>query len=163
MLMKHKVRRKAVLGALAAVVFLLTAGLGGAALRMTTGSAVAETTTQGTTQQACAPHINPSGFTTKIDNEYFPLKPGTIFVYRGNSGGNPERDEMSVTHSTKKVMGVKCVVVDDRVWAHGPCEVHLHRSRGYLDSRLHHLPAALHQLLHLPVWPAPRLRRRQQS
>jgi len=26
---------------------------------------------------------------------------------------------MSVTHSTKKVMGVKCVVVDDRVWAGG--------------------------------------------
>jgi hypothetical protein len=26
---------------------------------------------------------------------------------------------MTVTHSTKKVMGVKCVVVDDRVWVHG--------------------------------------------
>jgi hypothetical protein len=26
---------------------------------------------------------------------------------------------MSVTHSTKRIMGVKCVVVDDRVWAGG--------------------------------------------
>jgi hypothetical protein len=111
-------RHKAVLGALVAVVLLLTAGLGGTALRMTTGSAAAETT-QGTTQQAYAPHINPPAFTTKIENKYFPLKPGTIFVYRGNSGGNPERDVMRVTHSTRKVMGVKCVVVDDRVWAHG--------------------------------------------
>src|SRR4029450_669881 len=105
--------------ALVAVVLLLTAGLGGATLRMTTGSAAAGTTHQGTTQQAYPPHINPSGFTTKIDNKYFPLKPGTTFVYQGNSGGNPERDVMTVTHSTKRIMGVKCVVVDDRVWARG--------------------------------------------
>ena len=117
--MRHKVRHKAVFGALVAVVLLLTAGIGGTALRMTTGSAAAGTTTQGTTQQAYAPHINPSGFTTKIDNKYFPLKPGTTFVYRGNSGGNPERDLMTVTHSTKMVIGVKCVVVNDRVWAGG--------------------------------------------
>jgi hypothetical protein len=117
--MRDKGRRKAVFGALVAVILLLTAGLGGAALRMTTGSAAAGTTTQGTTQQAYAPHINPSDFTTKIDNKYFPLKPGTTFVYQGNSGGNPERDVMSVTHSTKQIIGVKCVVVDDRVWAHG--------------------------------------------
>jgi hypothetical protein len=107
-------RHKAVFGALVAGVLLLTAGLAGTALRMTTGSAAA-----GTTQQAYAPHINPSGFTTKIDNKYFPLKPGTTFVYRGKSGGNAERDVMTVTHSTKQIMGVKCMVVDDRVWAHG--------------------------------------------
>src|SRR5918996_275700 len=112
--MRHKVRHKAVFGALVAVILLLTAILGGTALRMTTGSAAA-----GTTQQAYAPHINPSAFTTKIDNKYFPLKPGTTFVYQGNSGGNPERDVMTVTHSTKQIMGVKCVVVDDRVFSHG--------------------------------------------
>src|SRR5215213_9088362 len=118
--MRHKVRHKAVFfGALVAVVLLLTAGLVGTALRMTTGSAAAGTTTQGTTQQAYAPHINPSGFTTKIDNKYFPLKPGTTFVYQGNSGGNPERDVMTVTHYTKRIMGVKCVVVKDRVFAKG--------------------------------------------
>jgi hypothetical protein len=116
--MRHKVRHKAVFGALVAVILLLTAILGGTALRMTTGSAAAGTT-QGTTQQAYVPHINPSDFTTKIDNKYFPLKPGTTFVYQGNSGGNQERDVMTVTHSTKQIMGVKCVVVDDRVWAHG--------------------------------------------
>ena len=102
------------MGLLVAGVLLLAAGLGGIALGMTTASA-----TGTTTQQAYAPHINPSNFTTKIDNIYFPLKPGTTFVYRGNSEGNPERDVMSVTHDAKKVMGVKCVVVDDRVWAGG--------------------------------------------
>ena len=108
--MRHKAL---LLGLLVGAVLVLAAGLGGIALGMTSGAT-------GTTQQASyAPHINPSNFTTKIDNIYFPLKPGTTFFYRGNSGGNPQRDVMAVTHSTKKVMGVKCVVVDDRVWAGG--------------------------------------------
>ena len=50
-----------------------------------------------TQKKAYAPHINPAEFTTKVDNKYFPLKPGTTFVYQGNSGGNPERDVMTVT------------------------------------------------------------------
>jgi hypothetical protein len=66
-------------------------------------------------QKAYAPHINPAQFTTKIENEYLPLKPGTTFVYEGGT----ERDEMTVTHSTKMVMGVECVVVDDRAWEEG--------------------------------------------
>jgi hypothetical protein len=64
---------------------------------------------------AYTPHINPSEFTTTIDNEYFTMKPGTTFVYEGKG----ERDEMSVTHATKKLMGVECVVVDDRAWEGG--------------------------------------------
>ena len=65
--------------------------------------------------KAYAPHIDPAHFTTKIDNEYLPLKPGTSFVYEGGT----ERDRMTVTHDTKKVMGVECVVVDDRAWEEG--------------------------------------------
>ena len=66
-------------------------------------------------QKAYTPHIDPAEFTTTIDNEYFPLKPGTTVVYEGKG----ERDEMTVTHHTKKVMGVECVVVDDRAWEDG--------------------------------------------
>src|ERR687897_1301279 len=58
------------------------------------------------------PHINPSDFTTTIDNEYFPMKPGTTFLYEGGT----EHSEMTVTHDTKKVMGVECVVVEDIEW-----------------------------------------------
>jgi hypothetical protein len=64
---------------------------------------------------AYTPHIDPAEFTTKIDNEYFPMKPGTTFIYEGKG----ERDEMRVTNQTKKVMGVECVVVDDRAWEDG--------------------------------------------
>ena len=48
--------------------------------------------------KAYTPHINPAEFTTTIDNEYFPMKPGTTFIYEGKG----ERDEMRVTHDTKK-------------------------------------------------------------
>src|SRR5215210_2001310 len=68
-----------------------------------------------TQKKAYAPHINPAEFTTKVDNEYFPMKPGTTFIYEGKG----ERDEMSVTHDTREVMGVECVVVDDRAWEGG--------------------------------------------
>jgi hypothetical protein len=66
-------------------------------------------------QKAYAPHINPAEFTTKVDNKYFPLKPGTTFFYDGGA----ERDEFAVTHSTKTVMGVECVVVNDKAWENG--------------------------------------------
>jgi hypothetical protein len=45
-------------------------------------------------EKAYTPHINPAHFTTTIDNEYFPMKPGTTFVYKGHT----ERGEMTVTH-----------------------------------------------------------------
>src|SRR5215216_5820949 len=66
-------------------------------------------------EKSYTPHIDPAEFTTKVDNEYFPMKPGTTFIYEGKG----ERDEMSVTHDTKEVMGVECVVVDDRAWESG--------------------------------------------
>ena len=66
-------------------------------------------------QKAYTPHVNPADFTTTIDNKYFPLKPGTTFVYEGKG----EHDEMTVTHQTKNVMGVQCVVVDDKAWEGG--------------------------------------------
>src|SRR5215216_3230020 len=74
-------------------------------------------------QKAYAPHINPADFTTTIDNRYFPLKPGTTFVYEGtvteNHQDTTERDEMAVTHDTKQIMGVECVEVNDKVWEEG--------------------------------------------
>jgi hypothetical protein len=93
-------RWKAVLGALARAVLVLAAGC-------TSSSSQAHkayTISSHEEHKAYAPHINPAEFTTTIDNEYLPLTPGTTFVYKGGT----ERDQMSVTHDTKKVMGVEC-------------------------------------------------------
>ena len=70
-------------------------------------------------QVAYAPRIDPADFTTKIDNKYFPLEPGTTFVYQGKTEDATEGDTVRVTSDTKNVMGVECVVVDDRVTEDG--------------------------------------------
>jgi hypothetical protein len=69
----------------------------------------------GKAQNAYAPNIKPADFTTKINNKYFPLEPGTTFAYRGETEDATEGDTVRVTSDTKNVMGVECVVVEDRV------------------------------------------------
>ena len=73
--------------------------------------------------EAYSPNIDPADFSTNVDNKYFPLKPGTTFVYEGtvteNNKDISERDEMAVTHQTKQIMGVACVEVNDKVWEEG--------------------------------------------
>ena len=69
--------------------------------------------------EAYSPDINPANFSTRIDNKYFPLKPGTTFVYRGKTKDATEGDVVAVTSDTKRIMGVECVVVNDRVTEDG--------------------------------------------
>jgi hypothetical protein len=59
--------------------------------------------------------IRAADFTAEVDNPYFPLTPGTTWIYEGTSDGEVERNEVSVTHETREVMGVTCVVVRDIV------------------------------------------------
>jgi hypothetical protein len=66
-----------------------------------------------------APDIDPSNFVKGVDNPYFPLKPGTTLVYEGQTEEGTERVEDTVLQETKRVMGVECVVLRDRVWLNG--------------------------------------------
>jgi hypothetical protein len=68
-----------------------------------------------------SPTINPADFVPKIDNRWFPLKPGTGFHYRGvaENGTTPQTDDMVVTHRTKDVLGVRSTVVRDVVSSGG--------------------------------------------
>lgn len=59
--------------------------------------------------QTYAPTIDAARFTASVDNQYFPLVPGTTFVYETPDGS--ERVEVRVTDETKTVMGVTCMVV----------------------------------------------------
>ena len=65
------------------------------------------------------PKIDPANFQSKIDNPYFPLVPGTVFTYSEKGGGETSVNEVTVTHDTKTIMGVKCVVVHDTLSANG--------------------------------------------
>jgi hypothetical protein len=59
---------------------------------------------------------SPSNFTARVDNPWFPLRPGTVYVYRGVKDGQPSRDVITVTHRIKRIEGVPCVVVEDRLY-----------------------------------------------
>ena len=60
-----------------------------------------------------------SDFVRRVDNPWFPLKPGNRYVYRGAEEGKRERDVLVVTYRTRIVDGVVCRVVFDRVWKNG--------------------------------------------
>jgi hypothetical protein len=55
----------------------------------------------------------------RVDNPWFPLTPGTVFVYRGMKDGERGRDIVTVTSRTKVIQGVTCTVVEDRLYAGG--------------------------------------------
>src|SRR5262245_39950110 len=65
------------------------------------------------------PLIDPANFVSTIDNPYFPLQPGTTFIYGGQMPGGFERDEFAVTHNTRVILGVTCVEVHDSVFTDG--------------------------------------------
>ena len=67
------------------------------------------------------PQINPAEFTTTIDNPFYPLVPGTTFKFAEKVANAPITNEVevTVTHDTRTIMGVKCVVVRDTVTEKG--------------------------------------------
>jgi hypothetical protein len=58
-------------------------------------------------------------FSARVDNAWFPLRPGARYVYRGVKDGKPSRDVVDVTSETKTIRGAPCVVVHDRLYVRG--------------------------------------------
>jgi hypothetical protein len=63
--------------------------------------------------------IDPARYSAQVDNPWFPLRPGTRYVYTGIKDGQPSRDVVFVTHQTRTIDGVPCVAVEDRLWVRG--------------------------------------------
>jgi hypothetical protein len=64
--------------------------------------------------------LDPDDFTTEIDNPYWPMTPGSRWVYRETDGeGGLQRVEVTVTDRTKVVDGIEAVVVHDLVTEDG--------------------------------------------
>jgi hypothetical protein len=75
--------------------------------------------TTGNTNQGGSkpPKFNPKDFnenSTTIDNPFFPLTPGTTFVYKSTDGSSVDT-EVVTDNPPKTIDGVKCVTVDDTV------------------------------------------------
>jgi hypothetical protein len=62
---------------------------------------------------------NPANFVDEVDNQYFPLEPGTTYTYRGTRDGQPTRTVVTVTDKTIVIQGVTCTVVHDDLFVAG--------------------------------------------
>jgi hypothetical protein len=105
----------------AALLLLLVALLGGAPIR-----ADGRAPGAGLPHGAEAVHLDPADFTTRIDNPYWPMRPGSRWVYREDDGeGGVQWVVVRVTHATKLIAnGVRARVVHDVVRRSGePVEV----------------------------------------
>ncbi len=70
-------------------------------------------------QDPYSPIIDPSDFVSGVNNTYFPLIPGMIYTYEGDTGDGLEHIEVTITNQTKTVMGITCMVVRDAVTIDG--------------------------------------------
>ena len=55
-----------------------------------------------------APSVRPSDFSSKVDNSWYPLTPGTTLTYTGTKDGKAARDVFMITRETRTVGGVSC-------------------------------------------------------
>jgi hypothetical protein len=89
------------------------------------GSGTTASPTSTTVKVAVATDFDPARFSdpTTIDNQWFPLKPGTQWSYEGSAivDGKPERHRVvfTVTDLTKVVHGVRNLIVWDRDYSQG--------------------------------------------
>jgi hypothetical protein len=72
-------------------------------------------------QHTSAAALRP-GFSARVTNPWYPLRPGSTYVYRGVKDGEPSREVMIVTRRTKVIDGATCVVVSDRLFLRGRLE-----------------------------------------
>jgi hypothetical protein len=63
--------------------------------------------------------FDPDNFVRTVTNRFFPLDPGTRWVYKGIEDGETETNVTIVTHDRKNILGVSAIVVFDRVFVHG--------------------------------------------
>ncbi|MGH3037457.1 MAG: hypothetical protein ACRDMU_09780 [Gaiellaceae bacterium] len=64
--------------------------------------------------------LDPSDFVAEIDNPYWPMRPGSTWVYRETDAeGAVQRVDVTVTERTKRILGIDAVVVHDVVTQDG--------------------------------------------
>jgi hypothetical protein len=108
--------------ALALLALLLAAGCGGGGGGDESNRAAGASLPQGSEPV----DLKPSEFTVEVDNRYWPMAPGSRWVYREVTGeGSVQRDVVTVTLKTKRVAaGIEARVVHDLATQGGrPIEV----------------------------------------
>jgi len=86
-----------------------------AALLLTSCGGDSSTPATERSKRAYEPRIRPADFGGPVDNPYFPLVPGSRWIYDGTQKDGSERTTVEVTPDTKAILGVSAVVVHDTV------------------------------------------------
>jgi hypothetical protein len=103
-----------------------TAGVLAVVVALGATAAVAKPGSGGLPQGSEPVQLDPRDFTTNIDNPYWPMKPGSRWVYRETDPeGTKQRVVVTVTHKTKRIAnGITARVIRDVVTEKGtPVEV----------------------------------------
>ncbi len=66
--------------------------------------------------------VSPGDFVREVTNPWFPLKPGSVWRYKGLKEGMKTVDVVTATHRTKKILDVTTTVVHDVVSVKGKPE-----------------------------------------
>jgi hypothetical protein len=99
-----------------ALFILLTAACGGGSEQTTQATSRAPRLPQGSEPV----RLDPSEFTSEIDNPFWPMTPGNRWVYRETDPeGGELRVEVTVTEDTKTILGIEARVVHDVVTEDG--------------------------------------------
>jgi hypothetical protein len=115
---EDRLSRKPYILSLVAAAGLLGAGCGSSSKPAPTApvtSAAVGQQAAGSSGSTYNPKIDPAKFSSNVTNRYWPLKPGTTWVFTGQKDGAPQHVVVRVTNQKKTVLGVHCVVVSDVV------------------------------------------------
>jgi hypothetical protein len=99
----------------------LAAGMTGLLAVVALGSASASQSAGAAGSKVAGPPAA-RNFVSRIDNEYLPWTPGTVYHYAGTKDGEPSSVTTEVTRETKVIQGVRCVVVHDTLSINGQPE-----------------------------------------
>jgi hypothetical protein len=101
-------------------VFAATFALGALAVGVGRASgSISRSSSAGCSTPPPPPMPPASEFVAQVDNRYFPLQPGTTFLYRGREEGDRVQDRVFVTSMTKTILDVQTTVVQDEVEVNG--------------------------------------------
>ena len=104
------------------VALVAAAGCGDKGSQSTTQTTGVSTTAAATSlPQGSKPFkIDPSEFTTEIDHPYWPMKPGSRWIFRETDAAGAKRKVVvTVTNDTKTIIGLDARVVHDQVTEDG--------------------------------------------
>jgi hypothetical protein len=114
---RRAIRARAAIGP--AAVVAVTVAFAGAVGQAGATTAAKEQTIKSGAGSGWPKVLHPSDFVPRVDNPWFPLKPGSKWFYRGRDDQGRFADKMRVRHKRKKILGVYTTIVHDVVLRHG--------------------------------------------